>query len=504
MTKVPPLVFGKFFWPHVEFYDKQREIIESVARDDETYAPAGNQLGKDFVAAFIALEFFLTNQPARVITTSVKDDHLDVLWGEIDRFLRDSRYPLLADKGGYLVYNHHEIRKVDKNGVLDRYSYLKGQVSKKGEGMSGHHAPNTLLIVDEASGVDDMVYDMGIAWAKRILVIGNPNPCTNFFWRGVKAGNLKAKEGGYYHRRVITITAFDSPNVKFGEAQKRQGKIPNNEDIVPGVIGYKEYWRRRALWDPVRQTIGLDAEFPEDSTVLMYPPDWLRRSAAIVGQIQARVGRNFIGIDPAEGGDDTVWCVINDTGILDLVVKRTTDTSIITGDTIALMRQWSVDPNNVVFDAGGGGKQHADRLRQQGYKVKAVAFGGAPTAERTRTLTPIAARRLQDETRLIYKNRRAEMYGILRERLNPVSDPGFAIPERGEEYTELRRQLSMIPLTYDEEGRLKILPKDKRTSTSTEQTLKEILGRSPDHLDALVLASFAMWRPTHRFKITSR
>lgn len=191
MVGMDPLLLANVLWPDLKFYDKQVEIIRSVWRDNETYVPAGNKLGKDFVSGFIALAFFLTHRPCRIITTSVKDEHLDVLWGEIDRFIRTCKYPMTHDKGGPLIYLHQEIRRVFQD-VEEKDSYLKGQVSKKGEGMAGHHSEHTLLIVDEASGVDDVVYEMGQGWAKRMLIIGNPNACSNFFKRGVTAGDLLA------------------------------------------------------------------------------------------------------------------------------------------------------------------------------------------------------------------------------------------------------------------------------------------------------------------------
>lgn len=192
-----PIKFARVLWPDVRFYAKQQEIIYSVEYNAETYVPAGNKLGKDFVAGFIALRTFLTYREVRVITTSVKDDHLRVLWGEIGRFIQSAAIPLTADKGGPLILNHRDVRKLKRdplaggNGLVEcKISYLRGMVSERGEGMAGHHAAMTLVIIDEASGVDDVVYTQGATWAKRMLFIGNPNACENFFRRGVEAGDL--------------------------------------------------------------------------------------------------------------------------------------------------------------------------------------------------------------------------------------------------------------------------------------------------------------------------
>lgn len=201
---VDPLDFAAIMWPHFSFYKEQRDIIYSVVENSETFVVAGNQLGKDFIAAFIILWFFLSHKTARVITTSVKDDHLRVLWGEVGRYIQEAKYPLLAvrkkDKmlgysqksGGPLWVNHRDIRKY-VGGRLCPISYIRGMVSERGEGLQGHHAENTLCVIDEGSAIEDQVYDMVTTWAKRILVIGNPLPPTggaNFFYNAVKRGDI--------------------------------------------------------------------------------------------------------------------------------------------------------------------------------------------------------------------------------------------------------------------------------------------------------------------------
>lgn len=179
-------------WPEVQFYKEQKDIIYSVEENPETFVYAGNMLGKDFVAGFIALSYFIRYPTVRIITTSVKDDHLRVLWGEIDRFIETSALKLRFKDGGPLLVNHREIKKMSYHSDVVKcpISYMIGQVSEKGEGMAGHHAPYTLAIIDEASGVDDIVYTQMDTWAKRKLVIGNPNPCTNFFYKAYKKGEV--------------------------------------------------------------------------------------------------------------------------------------------------------------------------------------------------------------------------------------------------------------------------------------------------------------------------
>lgn len=206
-----PLKLGKVLWPEVSFYDKEREIIYSIRDNDETFVGAANMMGKDFVAGFICLTFFLVPeayQPTtegssptecRVVTTSVKDDHLRVLWGEIGRFIQTARTdtplgPLLQKEGGPLVVNHRDVRKW-VGGKEDKISYLRGMVSEKGEGMAGHHASHTLGVGDEASGIDNLVYTQMDTWARKKFFFGNCNPCpkTHFFRAALKAGDLLAE-----------------------------------------------------------------------------------------------------------------------------------------------------------------------------------------------------------------------------------------------------------------------------------------------------------------------
>jgi hypothetical protein len=203
-TKViDPVRFISRYWPDIRLYDKQWEILYSVQDNDETYVPAGNMLGKDFIAGLTALWFFLSRHPCRIVTTSVDHTQLEgVLWGEIRRFVQSAAQPLDTNHGGPLLVNHLHIRKVVKGKVCG-LSYLIGRVAAKGEGMLGHHIaeqgdgiPRTLFIADEASGVDDVSYERSDTWARRKLIIGNPYPCSNFFYRGVQGGDVLAQETG--------------------------------------------------------------------------------------------------------------------------------------------------------------------------------------------------------------------------------------------------------------------------------------------------------------------
>lgn len=302
------------------------------------------------------------------------------------------------------------------------------------------------------------------------------------------------KERKRYYRRIIRITAEHSPNVKFARAQQQAGIPPTNEIILPGVLSWADYAKRRATWDIVRQTIGLDAKHWKGADQLLYPPHWLAASMrAAVGYRVKRLKRiaQAIGIDPAEGGDKTTMTAVDELGVIEQVSKRTPDTSVIRREAVAFGRLHNVPAENWAFDAGGGGKQIADELRANGYNVRTVAFGEKVTPPPRVGMQLIELKIDEREARYAYVNRRAQMYGQLRNRINPQAgyDYPFGIPE---EYEELIRQMALIPLRYDGEGRMKLPPKNKRDPKSNEITLIQIIGHSPDELDSLVLAVHAM------------
>ncbi len=208
-----------------------------------------------------------------------------------------------------------------------------------------------------------------------------------------------------------------------------------------------------------------------------------------------------IGVDSAQGGDNTAWVAVDKLGMIAMESMKTPDTSVIPGKTIAFMQKWGVKANRVMFDAGGGGKQHVDILRRQGYNVKAIAFGAtAMTVDRFKRHKTRRERGEDVEIRAVYKNRRSEMYGILMELLDPINEQGFGLPseivnaKRSDGGASLREQLAPIPKDYGAEGVLELRPKNKKNAEDTRPTLTELIGCSPDEADALVLATFGLVR----------
>ncbi len=310
-----------------------------------------------------------------------------------------------------------------------------------------------------------------------------------------------------FFRKVIRIRATDSPNVRRGLEMTARGMVPDDRELVPGVLTWGQYQHRLKTWDIVRQTVGLGAEFYLGAQVLLFPPERLdaaeARARALRGQ---RRRAKAVGIDPAEGGDKTALAAVDEFGLIELLALQTPDTDKIPGLVTAFGRRHGAPPDAWVFDHGGGGKEHADRLRGQGLPVRVVGFGESVKlpVKRAGVVRGFAERQEVTEDRVTYLNRRVQMYYelalLLDEHSSLAGGRLFALPpgEDGPQYEALRKQLAVFPREEDGEGRATLPPKNKRNKDDKRRTLTEMIGHSPDEADAVCLACFGMLHPVRK------
>jgi hypothetical protein len=329
-----------------------------------------------------------------------------------------------------------------------------------------------LLVIDEAARVADELYyavrPMLAVSGGRLIALSTPFGRRGWFCREWHGG-----EGDGWQRVFVPA-----------------GQCPR----IPADFLAEE--RRHLGEDWYAQEY--DCRFVEGVGTPLFPAAWLDHAE---GRAEALQGRRraagAIGVDPGEGVAKTAWAVVDEEGLIELISRPTPDTAVIPGETLALARRYGVPAGRVVFDRGGGGKEHADRLRAQGFAVRTVAFGEAVVAEPHWGRRPLAERQGEREERYAYVNRRAQLYGELAERLDPAGPRGgFGLPA---EYTELRRQLAAFPKQYDGEGRLTLPPKQRRAGAAGgAPSLAELLGCSPDEADALALAVYALGHAEQR------
>ncbi len=474
-----PLRFIGLCWPKMRLYTKQRDVLQSVQENFTTLVHAANQTGKTRVAALAALWFFASRTPARVIISSSSEDQLrNVLWAEIRQLIDEAALPLPFQVRDLSI---RKLRAPDAGETLPG-DYLLASVTNTVESFQGHHLandkPRVLCIFDEASAVPDEYYEAAQSWAHRMLVIGNPLSVTNFFYRNCKAGDRPDPAGECrLLRKVVHIDGADVPNVELGRCWREAEKDGQPPLIIPGLLTYQDYLRREAEWDEVQRTTRLYGRFYEGDLVLMFPPAWLDAACDRRRWLELNAKPReawTMGVDVAYGGrDKSCWTIVDQEGVIKQIVRDTPKTTEIGGLTIELIRKYNLFPRAVAMDAGGGGKQIADFMYERGCQVQVVNFGEAPTAPQG------------------YRNRRAEMFAHLRERIDPDRG-GFALPPNA---NELRQELAVLPLSCDSEGRLLLPPKDCSSSAAHRgPSLRQLLGRSPDRADSLALAVWALGR----------
>ena len=204
----------------VDLWAKQEEVLNALRDHRRVAVKAGNGVGKGFTAAVAVLWFLCSHQPATVLTTAPTARQVrHILWQEIRRLYRASAYPL----GGKLLVTRLELPH-------DRFAL--GLSSDEVDQFQGFHSPNMLIVVDEAEGVIEPIFEaidaVMTAGNSKLLLIGNPTSVTGTFRRAFH------EERHLYHN--ITISALDSPNVK-------QQRV-----VLPGLTTHEWVAERVALW----------------------------------------------------------------------------------------------------------------------------------------------------------------------------------------------------------------------------------------------------------------
>jgi phage terminase large subunit len=176
-------------------WSKQSEIIQAIFKYPIVAVKSCNASGKSYIAARIALTFLQLKPGSIVITTAPTWRQVkDVLWREFR-----SAYARAA----------YKLSKAQCNQVgldLAEDWFAVGISTNDAEKFFGYHADDILVIIDEASGVEEETY-IGVDAVTpnlnaHVLMIGNPTNPDGRFAKSFKNPLVKC----------ITITAFDTPN----------------------------------------------------------------------------------------------------------------------------------------------------------------------------------------------------------------------------------------------------------------------------------------------------
>ena len=157
--------------------DEQRDILNSVAHNRMTTVRSGHGVGKSAVEAWVIIWFMVTRPFPKIPCTAPTQHRLfDILWAEVSKWLRNC--PALTQE---LLWTKE---KIYMNSHPEEW-FAVARTASKPDALQGFHADNLLFIIDEASGVDDKIFEpvLGALSSEdaRLLMCGNPHSCRDSF-----------------------------------------------------------------------------------------------------------------------------------------------------------------------------------------------------------------------------------------------------------------------------------------------------------------------------------
>lgn len=403
---------------------QQEDILLAIQDNKKVTARSGRGIGKTS-ALSIASKWFLDIFPddTKVIMTSPSFSTLKTaLWPELYKWHSRSLTSELYEYSDRKMYLKESKEKC----------FCEPRTAKSKESFSGIHAKHLLIIVDEASGMeDDILYTLDATLTSgtynRIVLLSNPTKIVGMFY------DTHCKP---YYEKTWKRLKFSSKNSPFTDKDQIEQKIAQ---FGPNHTMTK---------------VDIEGEFPDSNSdsylTLAEVQDAINREIEPAGDI-------FIGVDPARFGDDSTvlfWrqgykvypakTLAKSSGpeVVELVINTVKEIRMKTGYQKKI---------KVMIDVGGLGGPIADFLkldRENNIEVIMCNFGGAGNDR--------------------FQNEASVMWGNIKDQIGLMDLPNDEL---------LREELAARRMSFPN-GKVMIEPKAE---------FKKEFGRSPDRADALVL-----------------
>ena len=391
---------------------------------------AGHGVGKSSTLSWLIIWFLFCHLDAQVGATAPTSEQIhDVLWKEVALWM--GKMP--TELQGLFEWQSGYIRVKERPETW----FARARTARKEapEAIAGLHGEHVLIIADEAPGVVDEIFRAaeGSLTGPNILVIliGNGTRNDGYFY--------DTHHTDKHNWQVFSFSSEDSPIVEEGYIERMEAKYGRESDEfkirVSGGFPSSEQMDEKG-WIPL---------VVEDQII------------QLSGETLFSKGRKILAVDPSgEGDDKTVW-VLRDNFFARVVATETLSSDkTIALKTYELMKEFDIEPDDVIIDNFGVGANVARELLLLDHKANVTAMNWGEAAD-------------EDN---IYLNKRAECCFAAREWFIR----GGAIAG-----DELKRDILVFQYRNNISGKRQILDKPK---------LKSKLGRSPDRGDAFFMSFF--------------
>lgn len=316
---------------------EQEKILRSVAENQMTSVRSGHGVGKSTVEAWVLIWFIMTRPFPKIPCTAPTQHQLfDILWAEVNKWLRNN--PLLSEQ---LIWTKEKVYMKDH----PQEWFAVARTASKPDALQGFHAENVLYIIDEASGVEDEVFEPVLGSLStegaRLLMCGNPTQLSGFFYDS-------------HNKNRANYSAF--------HIDGRNSQRVSKEYIQTIVDMYREES------DVFRVRVA--GEFPTQGDDVYIPLPLCERSVATPYKQREKPELIHIGADIARFGDDKT-CIgvkIDEKAMFYKKINgqdtvRTAHDIALCGEQLVEKYKWT-EEIPIKIDDGGVGGGVTDRLRE--------------------------------------------------------------------------------------------------------------------------------------------
>ena len=321
--------------------EEQAKILRSVAQNQMTSVRSGHGVGKSTVEAWTVIWFMVTRPFPKIPCTAPTQHQLfDILWAEVSKWLRHNK--ALADE---IVWTKE---KVYMKGYPEEW-FAVARTASKPDALQGFHADDVLYIIDEASGVDDSIFEPVLGALStpgaKLLMCGNPTQLSGFFYES-------------HNKNRASYAAFHIDGRKSSRV---------SQDFVQTII--RMYGEDSDVF-----RVRVAGDFPLQEDDIFIPLPLVENSIMTEFSPRKKPDSIHIGCDVARFGDDRTVIGYKIDEKAEFYKKRQGQDTMQTADDIVLLGEMLVqryrltpdkdDPIPVKVDDGGVGGGVVDRLRQ--------------------------------------------------------------------------------------------------------------------------------------------